>query len=1523
MISWIPLLTCMFFCQLAWAGPLAGMHMPLSAWLTGASAWGTPQKADAALPSLDDARISLGGTWEYRLDPKNKGVAEKWYEQPFGAEGSLQLPGTLDDAGIGREPTLNADTISREVMLHLTRKHEYLGVAWYRREVTIPAGWRGKDARLFLERALWKTTLWIDGKKAGSRESLNTPHEYDLGPLLSPGKHVLILRVDNSKQYDISYRDMAHAYTNETQIMWNGVVGDMYLEAIPEVSFASLQVFPDADKRTVTAQLTAENRTSKPATVSVQLTVLSGEKTVRQKKIALTLTPGSSRHSAELTLGPDAERWDEFNPHLYTLRAVLSTASGGDPRLSRESEQAPLPATEPPPAIAVKFGLRQLSTDGEQLLLNGRRIFLRGTLECSIFPLTGHPPTEKDGWLKVFTAARAYGLNHLRFHSWSPPEAAFEVADSMGFYLQAELPLWVKNFGEDTATVRFIREEAERMIEAYGNHPSFCFWSLGNELQGEQQLLQALLLELKEQDPRHLYTTTSFTFQNGHGDWPEPHDDFFVTQWTKKGWVRGQGIFNNRYPDFKTDYSAAIDSIPVPVITHEIGQYSVYPNLNEIKKYTCVLEPLNFKAVRNDLRRKNLLEYADDFTLASGKLSVLLYKEEIERALKTRDLSGFQLLDLHDFPGQGTALVGILDAFWDSKGLVTPEDFRRFCSPVVPLLRFPKAVYTNDEYFEATAELSNYSPKDLEQIETEWTITLTERVTAHAAGQPIASGKLAPATASSGSLTSLGTIRASLKGIKEASKLNVTLTIPGTDYKNEWPIWVYPARLSAGSPESRPQSGVDASGSDTPETAPASAPEAVAAASAAAGQPVFTRSADEALKLLSQGKSVLLNPDTAQLNGVDGRFTQVFWSPVHFPNQPGTMGLLCDPDHPALADFPTDFHTNWQWWDLVMHSKSMVIDSLPPMEPIVRVIDNFFKNRKMALVLEARVSKGKLIFCSADIATDLENRPVARQLKHSLLNYMQETAFRPQAVLKEDDIRKLMAETKRFHKGMDADRDDDQAWTIVLDTADTRQTIHSFGASDCWTAKFIGNWANEEKKNRIADLLFSMDTSASGSPKGIGLSLWRFNIGAGSFEQGAASGIRTDWRREECFMNADGLYDWGKQEGQQWFLEAARKRGVSYTLGFSIAPPVHMARNGKAYSSGGNSLNIQPGKLDEYAAFLAKAAMHFDFDYLSPVNEPQWDWTAKRNGATQEGSPAQNSEISELVKLLSKELSSAGGETEVVVAEAGQWDYLYGKNEDGRGGQVREFFSPASPNYIGNLPGVLNVISGHSYWTTCPDSTLTSVRQLVADEAASVESSPEIWQTEFGILGNICNQYSGSPRNTGIDYGLYVAKVIHHDLTVAGVSSWQWWLAINPYDYSDGLVYINDPLGNINPENSKKDGIVLESKQLWAMGNFSRFIRPGMQRIAVSFAEQPAPGKGGSDLDGLMVSAYKDSVGKKLIIVLVNETPEEKTLRLPEIISGSVQAFTTDDQRNLEKSVITEDKYTVGPRSVVTLVAKK
>ena len=489
----------------------------------------------------------------------------------------------------------------------------------------------------------------------------------------------------------------------------------------------------------------------------------------------------------------------------------------------------------------------------------------------------------------------------------------------------------------------------------------------------------------------------------------------------------------------------------------------------------------------------------------------------------------------------------------------------------------------------------------------------------------------------------------------------------------------------------------------------------------------------------------------------------------------------------------------------------------------------------------------------------------------------------------------------------------------VVSLGNEFQTIHSFGASDCWSAKFIGKWADESKKNQIADLLFSLDTLASGQPKGIGLSLWRMNIGAGSFEQGEASNITDEWRREECFQTADGKYDWNKQAGGQWFLNAARKRGVPYSLGFSVSPPVHMTLNGKAFSAGGNSLNIKPDKLPAFASFLVDVANHFELNYISPLNEPQWDWKAGENGkASQEGSPALNTELIQVAKALSEKLVSSPGKSVAVMGEAAQIDYLYAKPETSRGNQLNELFSANSPS-LNQLPKIERMLAYHSYFTTCDDANLVNTRRLAASASRSAGVNG-LWQSEFGILGDICGKYNGYPRNTGIDYGLYVAKVIHNDLAIANVTSWQWWLAISPYDYSDALVYINGPDGQYsNHNNSKESGLVLDSKQLWAFGNYARFIRPGMKRVGIEIENHTDPV---TQAGTYMLSAYKDEATKKLVLVAVNMTDANVTLPLSGVAVKNNQftIYTTSRDKSLAKMTATADKIQMEPKSVTTLV---
>lgn len=895
--------------------------------------------------------MDLAGVWSFRVDSLNKGGEEKWYEKPtLFFNQKIKLPGTTDDAGLGNPLQLQPE-LKRTVMLHLWRKFSYVGAAWYQKEVVIPASWNSKQVSLLLERVIWQTDVWVDGKKVNTQgESLSAAQHFDLSPFLKPGKHLITVRIDNSRKFDIGD---GHAYSAETQVIWNGIIGKVQLVARPGIYLKNMQIFTEEKLNRVKVVSHVENKMGKNVKSTLNLLATNGPEKFAKAAVSLLLKPGENTIVSYMLINGPIKKWDEFNPSLYHLSASLKSAN-----LTHTATST--------------FAFRTLSSDGAALLINNKPLFLRGTLECNIFPLTGYPPMEKSGWKKVFEKVKAYGLNHLRFHSWCPPEAAFAAADEMGLYLQVELPAWSLKIGTDKLADDFFDREAGRIIQDYGNHPSFCFMSMGNEMQGNMKWLSDEVVKLKSLDKRRMYTTTSYTFEQGFGDWPTPVDDFFITQRSKKGWVRGQGVFDVETPSFNKDYAKSVDSLPVPLITHEVGQYAVYPNINEISKYTGVLSPTNFIAIKEDLQKKNMSALAGDFTNASGKLAVLLYKEEIERALKTKGVSGFQLLDLHDFPGQGTALVGILDAFWDSKGLIKPEDFRKFCAPVVPLIRFEKASYTNNETFTAQIEVANFGAVPLKNANVLWQITGEDKGV-------IASGKANGININLGNGIAAGSINAALTKVTVAQKLTISVSIENTAYQNSWNIWVYPKEIS--------QADEDV---------------------------VFTTDYKEALTALGQGKKVLLNPEKGKINGVEGKFVQVFWSPVHFPNQPGTMGLLVNPKHPAFENFPTDNHTDWQWWDLCKKSTTLELDSigLPPSTIVLRNIDNFFKNRNMASIVEGKVAGGKLLLCTMDIHNNMTNRPAARQLKYSLLQYMKGNQFNPVTAIDENSFQRLEKKPK-------------------------------------------------------------------------------------------------------------------------------------------------------------------------------------------------------------------------------------------------------------------------------------------------------------------------------------------------------------------------------------------------------------------------------------------------------------------------------------------------------------------------------
>lgn len=881
------------------------------------------------------ATMSLAGQWRFSLDPNKEGVQKGFFNSDLPQK--ISLPGSTDEAHFGT-PNPNKPTLDG-----LYRPYLYEGQAWYQRDIDVPAGWQGKRITLSLERVHWDTRVWVDGTDIGTRDTLIAPHVYELPVGLSPGRHKLTILVDNTKKIDLG-RFVSINYEG-TQTNWNGLIGKLELRAQDPVSIQDVEVYPDVARKTAKLSITIVNATGKPATgkLTIGATGHPAGGKVPARDVQFTAAEPRSVVTAELPMGANVRLWDEFSPNLYDLTVSLSAKSASAAFSDSQT---------------VTFGMRDLAIHGTQFVMNGRPIYLRGTLECGIFPRTGYPPTDVAEWRRIYRVLKSYGLNFIRFHSWTPPDAAFAAGDLEGVMIQTEGPIANVRVGTDANRDTFVEKELLRVVHTYGNHPSFCLMTLGNEYGGPDELLSKWVGELIQEDSRHLYSSASSAQVTAN------------RQFTESGRPRAVQGTSTAF-----DFRDIISKQDRPLIGHEIGQWTFFPNFDEMKKYTGVLTARNFELVRDDLSAKHMLDLAPRFVQATGIHAVLLYKEEIELLMRTPGHTGFSLLDLHDYPGQGTALIGLLDPFWDSKGFIAPEKHRQYCGPTVPLLRMTKRTYTADETFTAQIDVAHFGPKDLANAQPLWRIQNEK-------GGEIASGSLAAVSLPTGKLTPAGEFKTALSKIAAPAKVTVKVSLKGTQFANEWDIWVYP-----------PASAV-------------TAPSGVVAA----------RTWEEAKTALAAGKKVILFPSAVNSEqSLPGKFLPVFWSPVWFPKQqPNTMGILVDPKHPAFAQFPTEFYSNWQWWDLIQSSRTLILNDTPAtFRPIVQVIDNFARNDKLGNLLEAQVGEGQLLLCTMDLPGIMEKQPAARQLLRSLYAYVGSPAFRPSQKLETASIDRWFAPSPR------------------------------------------------------------------------------------------------------------------------------------------------------------------------------------------------------------------------------------------------------------------------------------------------------------------------------------------------------------------------------------------------------------------------------------------------------------------------------------------------------------------------------
>ncbi|MBW4889150.1 beta-glucuronidase [Mucilaginibacter sp. HMF5004] len=901
-------------------------------------------------------QISLAGQWKFQIDSLDKGVTDKWFSKKL--KDVIKLPGSMTENLKGNDITLKTKWTGSiydssfyynprmakyrqpgniKIPFWLTPPKHYTGAAWYQKEVVIPANWKGQRIVLELERSHTETRVWVDDAEIGMQNTMVVAQNFDLGLKLSPGKHTITLRIDNRIK-DINVGADSHSLTDHTQGNWNGVVGKITLTQGANIYFDDVQVYPDLKNKVAHIKMVIKGNKDAAGKITLSAKSFNTMQVVKVVPVtkSVSLKNGDTELNADLPMGSKVLTWDEFSPALYMLTAKLTTIAGTDEK-------------------QIEFGMRDFKAVGRHFEINGRPVFLRGTVNNCEFPLTGYANMDVPAWERIFNISKEHGLNHMRFHSWCPPEAAFIAADKIGFYLHVEGPSWANHgtsLGRNLPIDQFIYDETNRMAKVYGNYASFCMMAYGNEPSGKQEeYLGKFVNYWKAKDSRRLYTGAAVG-----GSWPVIPENEYMS---RAGAVRGLS-WGRDLPNSMEDFNKGVSAFKVPFVVHEMGQWCAYPDFKEIKKYTGVYKAKNFELFQEDLADRGMGDQGEQFLMATGKLQALCYKMEIEKELRSSDISGFQMLSLNDYPGQGTALVGVLNAFWGSKGYITATQFSRFCNSVVPLTRIPKFVYTNNETFTANAELYNYSAGKLNSAKAVWRIKDEK-------GNILAKGDFAARTYDIGSCIPLGNISWPLASVKVPAMLNLEVAIDNTNYINDWNFWVYPAV--------KPEVKKDAV--------------------------YYTTSLDkQAEEVLNNGGKVFLNAAGKVVKGKDvvETFTPVFWNTSWFKMRPPhTLGILCNPANPAFASFPTSYHSDVQWFDIVNKAQVMQLEDFPQgFKPIVQPIDTWFLNRRLALVFEAKVGKGKLIVSSANLAADMDdNHPASKQLYSSLQQYMVSDKFNP------------------------------------------------------------------------------------------------------------------------------------------------------------------------------------------------------------------------------------------------------------------------------------------------------------------------------------------------------------------------------------------------------------------------------------------------------------------------------------------------------------------------------------------------
>lgn len=910
--------------------------------------------------------VRLPGTLdESEIGYRDRGSGQVHPDEALGkheadkAEGSAAVKTTEQKVDASKLCGADAPIATR-----FTRKHTYEGAAYLTRSLTFEAP-SGKRVFLEAERARCLRLL-IDGKEVPvfGEATLCTPYVFEVTGLLD-GTHEMTLVSDNS------YPGLPHdaivyssAATDETQTNWNGVLGYLRLRVEEPIFAESVRVYPKGDSLSVKIRLCADRPWNgtvsvrsaalmEPTQASVQIEAgETAEHNCLMKEIAFSALPFKEA----------IKRWDEEEGNLYELTVALSNGA----------------------SKTVVFGIRDFGADaGGRLALNGRRFFLRGEANCAVFPETGYPPMTTEAWREILRMYRAYGINCMRFHSHCPPEAAFTAADELGMMMQPELSHWnPRDAFESEESYAYYRAELVGVLRMLANHPSFVMLTFGNELHAlpkGHERMDALLALAHELDDTRLYANGSNVHYGEIGC--DKESDFYTSSTFYEKELRGtfadmKGYLNHSYPNAMTSFDETMKALREtyagPVFSFEVGQFEILPDFAELSEFQGISEPANLRLIQQKVEERGLTKDWPKYVEASGELSHICYREEIEAAMRTEQLSGISLLGLQDFPGQGTALVGMLDSHLKPKSyaFAEPTAFQKFFTDRLPLVLLPKYTYENTEPLHAEVRIANFGKEELTgRLRCELREVSCGGVQGRIFREEICAEKdiLCPP----GRLTAAGSLEFALEKIDRPMRLQLTVSLGGLS--NDYPVWVYP-----------PVRPVCPKG--VLETAHLDA---------------------EALAALQAGKTVYLTPPStreALPHSIQAQFSTDFWSVGTFPNQEGGMGQLIDAEHPIFRDFPTECHSNWQWWPMAGQRAVVLPERF---EAIIAEMDSYAFLRPMAKLFECRCGNGKLLFSTLNLQ-NLQQYPEARALLHSIYRYLDSAEFEPKQEISVEVIQELV-----------------------------------------------------------------------------------------------------------------------------------------------------------------------------------------------------------------------------------------------------------------------------------------------------------------------------------------------------------------------------------------------------------------------------------------------------------------------------------------------------------------------------------